>query len=137
MKIFSNRKTMASLIAIILMVSIVASLAFAPSASAAMNFYKDLVYVSVAPATVGDGQNVIIAFWCDKLPPTALGEFGDRFYFDVNIIDPDGTNTTITNIESDPVGAGYTIFHHHQGRAHTQFKPSCNDMSLTAAPAEA
>ena len=111
MKIFSNRKTMASLIAIILMVSIVASLAFAPSASgAAMNFYKNLVYVSVAPSTVGDGQNVIIAFWCDKLPPTALGDYGDRFYFDVNIIRPDGTNDTLTNIESDPVGAGYTNY---------------------------
>ena len=75
-----------------------------------MNFYKDMVYVSVAPPTVGDGQNVIIAFWCDKLPPTALGEYGDRWTFDVNIINPDGTNTTIPNIQSDPVGAGYTTF---------------------------
>jgi hypothetical protein len=111
MKILSNRKTMASLIAIILMVSIAASLTFAPSASgAAMNFYKNLVYVSVAPSTVGEGQNVIIAFWCDKLPPTALGDYGDRFYFDVNIIRPDGTNVTLPNIESDPVGAGYTNY---------------------------
>ena len=69
-----------------------------------------MVYISVAPPTVGTGQNVIITFWCDKLPPTALGEYGDRFYFDVNIIKPDGTNDTITNIESDPVGAGYTNY---------------------------
>ncbi len=101
-----------------------------------MNFYKNMVYVSVAPSTVGAGQNVIIAFWCDKLPPTALGDYGDRFYFDVNIIKPDGTNDTITNIESDPVGAGYTIMYTNTEQAHTLFKLSCNDMSLTAVLAE-
>ncbi|MCW4030086.1 MAG: hypothetical protein NWE92_10635 [Candidatus Bathyarchaeota archaeon] len=93
------------------MASIAASVVFMPSASAAyQNRYADMVYVSVAPNTIGVGQNVIIAFWCDKLPPTAIGDYGDRFYFDVNVIKPDGTNETISNIESDPVGAAFTYF---------------------------
>ena len=110
MKIIRN-KTIASLIAIILVLTMAISMTFTQPASAAyQRYYKDMVYVSVAPITVGNGQNVIISFWCDKLPPTALGEYGDRFYFDVNIIKPDGTNETITNIESDPVGVGYTNY---------------------------
>jgi hypothetical protein len=104
-------KTKASLIAVILLTSVAASIALLPSVDAAyQTYYLDMAYVSVAPNTVGVGQNVIIAFWCDKLPPTALGDYGDRWTFDVNIIKPDGTNDTITNIESDPVGAGYTNY---------------------------
>ncbi len=75
--------------------TIAVSMAYSsPVQAAYQNVYKDMAYVSVAPPTVGSGQNVIIAFWCDKLPPTAIGEYGDRFYFDVNIIRPDGTNDT-------------------------------------------
>jgi outer membrane protein assembly factor BamB len=111
MQKFFKKKNIASLIAITLMLTIAFSMAFTTPVNAAYaRFYKDMVYVSVAPVTIGTGQNVIIAFWCDKLPPTALGEYGDRFYFDVNIIKPDGTNETLTNIESDPVGAGYANY---------------------------
>lgn len=109
MKILKN-KQIASLIAIILMITIAVSMAFSQPASAALRYYKDLAFVSVAPNTVGNGQNVIIAFWCDKLPPTAQGEYGDRWTFDVNIVKPDGTNASITGIESDPVGSAYTNY---------------------------
>jgi outer membrane protein assembly factor BamB len=109
MKIFKT-KTLFSLIAITLMLTIAFSIAFSPTADAALRDYKDMAYVALAPNTIGAGQDVIITFWCDKLPPTATGDYGDRFYFDVNIIKPDGTNDTITNIESDPVGAGYTTY---------------------------
>ncbi|MCW3996828.1 MAG: PQQ-like beta-propeller repeat protein [Candidatus Bathyarchaeota archaeon] len=106
-------KKFGSLIAISLVLIIAFSIALSPSVSAQtsrMRYYLSTVYVSVAPPTVGVGQNVIIAFWADKLPPTALGDYGDRWTFDVNIIKPDGTNDTIKNIESDPVGAGYTNY---------------------------
>ena len=96
-----------------------------------------MVYLSVAPNTVGVGQNILICFWCDKLPPTALGEYGDRWTFDVNIIKPDGTNDTITGIQSDPVGAGYTNYVPDTRQAHTLFKLSWKHTLLTAAPAEA
>ncbi|MCW3996829.1 MAG: PQQ-binding-like beta-propeller repeat protein [Candidatus Bathyarchaeota archaeon] len=110
MKISKN-KSIASLIAATLTITIIVSIAISPAASAAyMRRYADMAYVSVAPNTVGTGQNVLIAFWCDKLPPTAIGEYGDRWTFDVNIVKPDGSNDTITGIESDPVGAAYTTF---------------------------
>ena len=69
-----------------------------------------MVYLSIAPNTIGLGQTSLFCFFCDKLPPTALGEYGDRFTFDVNIIRPDGTNDTIKGVVSDPVGAGYTNY---------------------------
>ena len=111
MKIFKT-KTMISLIVITLILTIAFSIAFLPEANAqrSARYYKNTAYISVSPPTVGSGQNVIITFFSDKLPPTALGDYGDRFYFDVNIIKPDGTNDTISNIESDPVGAGYTNY---------------------------
>jgi len=72
MQKFFKKKTLASLIAITLMLTIAFSMEFTSPVNAAYaRFYKDMVYVSVAPVTVGTGQNVIIAFWCDKLPPTA------------------------------------------------------------------
>jgi hypothetical protein len=110
MKIFKT-KTMISLIAITLMLTIAFSVMFSSGVNAQrMPFYKDTAYLSLAPNNVGAGQNVIITFWGDKLPPTALGEYGDRWTFDINIIRPDGSNDTITGIESDPVGAGYTNY---------------------------
>jgi outer membrane protein assembly factor BamB len=104
-----NNKTLSSFIAITLLLSIAISITL-PSASAARTEYDDMCYLALAPNTVGTGQSVIITFWCDKLPPTALGDYGDRWTFDVNIIKPDGTNETISDIESDPVGAGYTMY---------------------------
>jgi outer membrane protein assembly factor BamB len=110
MKILQKKK-IASIFAIILMLTIAFSFAFSlPTTSAARSSYDDIAYLSLAPNTLGLGQNCIITFWCDKLPPTAQGEYGDRFYFDINIIKPDGTNDTILNVESDPVGAGYTNY---------------------------
>ncbi len=110
MKILQKKK-IASIIAIVLMLAIVCSIAQTTQATTAyMNFYKDMVYLSVSPNTIGVGQSSIFTFWCDKLPPTALGEYGDRWTFDVNIIKPDGTNDTISGIQSDPVGAAYSYY---------------------------
>ena len=111
MKILQKKK-LASIFAIVLMLAIVCAIAFQPTQATTsyMNNYKDMVYVSLSPNTLGVGQATIIAFWCDKLPPTALGEYGDRWTFDVNIIKPDGTNDTITGIQSDPVGSAYTYY---------------------------
>jgi hypothetical protein len=109
MKISKN-KTAISLIATTLVLTIALSVAFAPTTEASLRSYKNMVYLSLAPNTLGVGQTCIIAFWSDKLPPTAIGEYGDRWTFDVNIIQPDGTNYTITGVESDSVGCGYVYF---------------------------
>ena len=109
MKILGNKK-LSSSIAIILMLTIAASMAFSQPAAAALRDYQDKAYLSLAPNTLGVGQSTLIVFWCDKLPPTAIGQFGDRWTFDINIIKPDGTNDTISGIQSDPVGAAYTNY---------------------------
>jgi hypothetical protein len=111
MNIILKKKTLASLIAMLLMLTIVLSMACTQPANAAYaRFYKDMVYLSIAPNTIGLGQTSLFCFFCDKLPPTALGEYGDRFTFDVNIIRPDGTNDTIKGVQSDPVGAAYSNY---------------------------
>ncbi|MCW4030600.1 MAG: PQQ-binding-like beta-propeller repeat protein [Candidatus Bathyarchaeota archaeon] len=105
-----KNKKMASLIATILIATIALSFAYTPTTSARLREYDNMAYVAVAPTTVGVGQTVSITFWADKLPPTAIGEYGDRWTFDVYIIKPDGTNVTISDIESDSVGGAYTTF---------------------------
>ena len=59
MKKFFKKKTLASLIAIALMLIMVFSTAFTSPVNAAYaRFYKDLVYVSVAPVTIGTGRTL-------------------------------------------------------------------------------
>ena len=65
------------------------------------------IWGSGAPETIGQGQTGLVVIWCNYYPPTASGDYGDRFIFSVNIMKPDGTNETISNIKSDPVGSAY------------------------------
>ena len=97
MKIFKT-KTMISLIAITLMLTIAFSIAFSPDSQCTTHVHVSiktwcmcqfLLQLSVLVKTL------LLLSGSDKLPPTALGDYGDRFYFDVNIIKPDGTNDTI------------------------------------------
>jgi hypothetical protein len=68
-------------------------------------------YISVSPNPVGVGQTVTLAFWLDKLPPTAAGTAGDRWRnLKIDVTNPDGTKSTLGPYDSDPVGSGYEIF---------------------------
>jgi hypothetical protein len=67
-------------------------------------------YVSVSPPVEGVGQTALIVFWSNMWPPTAVGQYGDRWTFTVNVVRPDGTNETLGPFESDPVGTGYTYY---------------------------
>ncbi len=64
-------------------------------------------YVSASPETVGVGQPTLIVVWCNLIPPTAAGQYGDRYTFNVNIISPSGSNETLGPYTSDPVGGTY------------------------------
>jgi hypothetical protein len=64
-------------------------------------------YVGATPDTIGVGQQVLIVFWINAIPPTASGEYGDRWTFYVDITKPDGTNETLGPYTSDPVGGSY------------------------------
>jgi hypothetical protein len=67
-------------------------------------------YCVVTNDPIGTGQPQNIVFWLNAYPPTASGNYGDRWMFTVVVTKPDGTIDTIGPIKSDPVGAGYTIY---------------------------
>ena len=67
-------------------------------------------YVATSPTIIGVGQPVLIIFWVDWIPPTAQGEYGDRWTFYVDITRPDGTNETLGPYKSDPVGGSFTSY---------------------------
>ncbi len=68
-------------------------------------------YITASPSTVGIGQTVTLAFWLDKLPPTAAGSAGDRWRdLTIEVTNPDGTKSTLGPYTSDSVGSGYDIF---------------------------
>jgi hypothetical protein len=70
-------------------------------------------YVGVQNNPVGVGQEVLIVFWLNELPRTAVGAYGDRFRFYIDITTPSGENETLggsTGFVSDPVGAGFATY---------------------------
>ncbi len=97
---------------LLLILSMTATLIFVPSANAHDPAWqiKTYCYVSSSPETIGVGQQALIVVWCNLIPPTASGAYGDRYTFTLNIMKPDGNNETITNIISDPVGGTYTNY---------------------------
>jgi hypothetical protein len=69
------------------------------------------LYLSSSNNPVKVNNPDILVGWMDKLPPTANGQYGDRFTnLRINVVNPDGTNTTIGPITSDPVGSFYTVW---------------------------
>ena len=110
----AKNKNMASLIAIFLMLTITATsiLVTLPTASAHYPPYNYTTYTYVAPSppTVGVGQQMLIVWWLNAIPPTAAGESGDRWIAYIDVIKPDGTNDTYGPLTSDPVGGGYISY---------------------------
>ena len=83
--------------------------ALMPNANAHDPLWKmpTYTYISAAPNPIGVGQTAIIVFWVDKLPPTAAGHAGDRWFFYVDVTKPDETKETVGPFTSDPVGGSY------------------------------
>jgi hypothetical protein len=68
-------------------------------------------YLYATPNPVGVTQQVLLIFWLDAVPPTALGAYGDRWTgFTIEITKPDGTSETMGPYKSDPIGGGYAIY---------------------------
>ncbi len=92
---------------------ILSTLSAIPSATAAHTpewTFDTWTYAVVSPDIVGVGQTTWVVFWLNYVPPTAVGAYGDRWPFTVDVTKPDGTKQTIGPIISDPVGNGYTSF---------------------------
>ena len=97
------------------------------------------LFISVAPHTVGKGQQVEIAFFLSSIPPTS----GNVWHgFTIAVQKPDGKNETLGPYPSDTVAAGYTkyipdqignytfqAFFAGENLTNSYYKPS---MSLTA-----
>jgi len=108
-----GNKTVATLTALFLMLTIAVTLVALPVANAhtpAWNITAVYCYIVVAPNIVGVGQPVNIVFWSNQVPPTAVGAYGDRWSFTVNVTKPDGTHESLGPFTSDPVGTGFTKY---------------------------
>lgn len=116
-------------IALVLTFCIGTILAIAPAANAqapAPINIPTYAYLSVSPNPAGVNQPVNVIMWLDKYPPTASGEFGDRWHnFQVTVTAPDGTTTTLGPFpNSDPVGTGFTSFTPDKIGTYTSFSNS-------------
>jgi hypothetical protein len=107
-----NKKIVASLIAIILMLTITISFVALPLTTAHYPPWTvvDYCYIAVTNSIIGVGQQENIIFWSNNYPPTATGDYGDRFIFYVDIMKPSGTNDSLGPIKSDPIGGGYALY---------------------------
>jgi outer membrane protein assembly factor BamB len=110
----SKNKT-AIAIALLLLATIAVTIFALPEANARDPPWEYITYCYVAPSppVVGVGQEMLIQFWLNALPPTAAGAWGDRWHFWVDVTKPGGDTETIggtTGFESDPVGGGYTWY---------------------------
>jgi hypothetical protein len=108
-----GQKSFASTVAVILMLSITASIIAVPIADAHVPPWtiKVEVYVSISPVTVGVNQQLIIVIWSNQLPVGTSGTYGYRYKFYADITKPDGTKQTLGPITSDPVGSSWTLFY--------------------------
>ena len=113
MKIAKN-KTTATLIALFLMLTITVTsildvLPIANAHSPPWN-YNTYSYIAVSPPVVGIGQQELIVFWLNAVPPTAAGAIGDRWLVYIDVTDPDGIKETFGPLTSDSVGGGFISY---------------------------
>jgi len=118
-----KNKSKISAITFVLVLTISAILVALPAANAhdpAWNV-PAYCYAGVTPRTSGVGQQVIVVFWLNAIPPTAATDsrFGDRWIFYVDITAPDGSIETFGPIDSDPVGGAYTLYTPNQVGTYT------------------
>jgi outer membrane protein assembly factor BamB len=95
---FNKNRTLAIAISVLLIISMTASLALVPSASAHVPAWQipTFAYINAAPSPVGVGQNVVVIMWLTNLFSPASGIGNDyRFHnYKLTITAPDGTVTT-------------------------------------------
>jgi len=89
-------------------------------------------YIALQNNVLGVGQQLVIQFWSNAVPPTAQGAAGDRWQFYVDITTPTG-QTTLGPIESDPVGGGWAVYTPTQVGTYT-FMSRLEDQVLTGLP---
>jgi len=111
MQILKN-KTKATTIALVLTLTIAATFVALPIVSAhdPPRTIPTVSYVTVMNPIIGVGQTEIIFFWTNAVPPTAVGAYGDRYTWTLEITKPDGSKQTLGPWTSDPIGTGWTSY---------------------------
>ena len=104
-----RNQSMAIFIVAILLLSAATLLVTLPTATAHDPGWKvpTWCFITVSPNPVGVGQNALVVLWVDKLPPTAIGYYGDRWTLSAEVTKPDGTTESLGTHTSDPVGSTY------------------------------
>ena len=69
-----------------------------------------VAYAVVRPNPIGVNQEVLVQFWPNFYPITAVGAWGDRYTWTVTITTPSEEQVTIGPITSDPIGGGYATY---------------------------
>ena len=115
-----SKNKIANAIAIFLIVSMTLTMVALPTALAHTPPTANTTYCYIAPApsTIGVGQQMLIVWWLNAVPPTAAGAIGDRWNVYIDIIKPDATNDTFGPLTSDSVGGGYAIYTYLSGNLH-------------------
>jgi hypothetical protein len=116
---FAKNKTMATLIALILMISMFASVAVLSTVDAAVTYYNSYVYTSASPKLLGVGQTALLVAWTSDQPPD-IGETAGTVPspsgragwsgMQINLTKPDGESVLLDMPHSDPVGANYISY---------------------------
>lgn len=112
-------KTQTSLIAIILLLSMVAMLVTSSTVNAAVTTYNSYIYTSASPKVIGVGQSVLLVAWTADIPPdigetagTVVSPNGRAGWngMQINLTKPNGESVLLDMPHSDPVGANYISY---------------------------
>jgi hypothetical protein len=134
MKILKN-KTKISAITFVLVLTISATLIASPIVRAHDPPWTvpTWCYVSVSYDPIGVNQQTVIVFWANAIPPTAQGQYGDRWTFTLEVTKPDGSKETLGPFTSDPVGGAWTTYTPDQVGTYT-IVATMDDHVLTGLP---
>ncbi|MCW3995353.1 MAG: PQQ-binding-like beta-propeller repeat protein [Candidatus Bathyarchaeota archaeon] len=112
----TKSKTKASLLAIIMLLSLVTMLFAFTAVDAAVSTYNSYIYVSASPKVVGVGQTILLVAWTADIPPdigetagTVASPTGRAGWYgmQINLTKPNGESVLLDMPYSDPVGANY------------------------------
>jgi len=105
-------KTKIAIIALILMLTVSATILALPIASAHDPAWDipAVAYAIVEPNPIGVNQEALIMFWPNFYPPTAVGAYGDRYTWTVTVTTPSGNEVSLGPFTSDPIGGGWAQY---------------------------
>jgi len=132
---FSTNKVEVTAVIFVLVLTFAATFVALPIVSAHDPAWEITVftYALVRPNPVGVGQEAMIIFWPNLIPPTANGPYGDRYTWTVEVTKPDNSKQTLGPFTSDPIGGGWTSYTPDQVGTYT-FVATVDEHTLTGLP---